>query len=131
MRTRYVALVLGLAVASFVVIAWPSHPRPEGLRDPRKLTARAIRTASCAIEGYSIDEGHYPRARGNLRDIAGALVPKYAHELTTRDAWGREMTYASEGTAYIIASAGQDGAFGGAVSDDIDDIRCRDGTEGK
>ena len=88
-----------------------------------------IDTVAAAVETYRSDVGMYPAASQGLGVLVAApaetanwLGPYLRSAQATRDPWGRELVYQSDGdgTFYSVMSLGADGREGGAgVNQDI------------
>lgn len=76
-------------------------------RARQKRTIADLRSMSGAIEVYNVDYGLYPS--GSDIKTLSLLVPEYARELITVDAWKHELIYDGSPGHYSIGSAGKDG----------------------
>ena len=79
-----------------------------------KVTMTDMKSVGGAIEAYLTDEYKAPEA-ASIDDMAKSMIPFYAKELPTTDAWGNKFHY-KHGTGdaqekYWIASSGPDGKF--------------------
>lgn len=68
-----------------------------------------VRTVATAIESYSVDAGAYPRAHAPVATLAPLLEPTYVRRLPTKDSYGGEVTYLSDGATYRVIAPGADG----------------------
>lgn len=87
-------------------------------RGRQKRTMADMRSVAVVVEGYAVDNGHYPAA-ATLEELALLVQPKYTTSLRKVDAWQHTLRYAcwqsGQGTngcdTYRLVSAGQDGSF--------------------
>jgi hypothetical protein len=77
-----------------------SHMRAE-------LTGRQIRILAQVLECNAIEPGRYPASSGPSSIRAGWSTA-WLEDIDTRDAWGNDLLYCSDGTNYLIASLGAD-----------------------
>lgn len=73
----------------------------------QRRTIADLRSMSGAIEVYNVDYGLYPS--GSDISTLALLVPEYARELISVDAWNHELIYDGGPMRYSIGSAGKDG----------------------
>ncbi len=79
-----------------------------------KVTMTDLKTLGGTVEAYITDEYKAPEA-ASIDEMTKKLIPFYAQELPTTDAWGNKFHY-KHGTgdtqdSYWIASSGPDGKF--------------------
>ena len=108
---RFAAIALSillLAVAGFT----PGRTG-EADADPADVeTLRAIRTVSLSVGAYRLDNATVPGPTGGWVEAEFLLPhvqPVYLRSLPTRDGWGRDLFYWSDGSRYAVVSYGADG----------------------
>ncbi len=98
-------------------------------------TMAALCSISAAIELYSVDHSHYPRA-GTVAKLEPHLVPLYTRAIPARDGWGTTFEIDSVTTSYTIGSCGKGvvgrcslviAGVGGEFTDPTFDIIVTDG----
>lgn len=63
---------------------------------------------STALEFYKIDHGTFPWAK-TVSELRSQLEPKYIKALPTKDAWGNDFIYQTNGgDSYTVISLGED-----------------------
>jgi len=91
-------------------------------RARRERTLGKLEALRAALTRYAIDHDGAAPEGSSLAGISAELAPRYLPIVEAEDAWGNTMSYASDGRAYSIVSAGPDGVSGSA-----DDLTLRDG----
>jgi hypothetical protein len=144
-KSRAALLATGLLVLAALEGAFLASLPPRGSADraKQKRTVADLRSAMTAVESFAAREGRYPEA-SSIDELARLLEPGFIPRLPRVDAWGRPLRYeswrsneASPGLdAYLLASAGRDGAWETndlktaeprAVRSPDDDLLVRDG----
>ena len=109
--------------------------RPESARDRRERTLADLRALATAVEAFAVDSNVYPGPTDGVRTIE-AIAPQlesiYIRTVPRLDAWGRPFLVWSDGTSYVLVSAGEDGVLdqsyiGGYVGPTTDDLCFKDG----
>lgn len=86
-------------------------------RAKQRATMADMRTVARCIEAYEVDNHLLPDASGGLSALIPVLIPYQTNVLPTRDHWGRELAYTSDGaTSYTIESYGRDGVAGAGIT---------------
>jgi len=91
-------------------------------RARRERTLGRLEALRTALTRYAIDHDGAAPEGSSLAGVSGELSPRYLPIVEAEDAWGNTMSYASDGRAYSVVSAGPDG-----VSGTPDDLTLRDG----
>lgn len=91
---------------------------PEDVEMAKTRTQTDMRSIATALESYSVDDqaGEYPTVSG-IEKLAEVLEPTYLDEVPRTDGWGRPYDYSSQGSTYMVFSAGPDGEV--ATGDDL------------
>lgn len=126
-----IGILAAIAIPNFVTAAQRSR---------QKRTMADLRDIATAVEAYGVEENAFPEVP--MSELGSVLVPKYAKDLPTYDAWGTPLRYECWPSGvcrnYAIGSAGADKVFehGSAMeyegetktSDFDDDILFSNGT---
>jgi hypothetical protein len=91
-----------------------------GLTSKMKITMRVLLLLGRAIDAFSKDYG-YPPEVSSLKELSyyKGFVPLYIDPLPTRDGWGNELHYKTEGNRYWVGSGGSDGLFEGFAQEGV------------
>lgn len=122
-RTEWLVIFIILGIIAAIVI-------PNLLtgisRSPRSRTAADIRAIGTALGSYQVDTDVFPVCEeGTFEDIAfktylsEGLTRSY-YEGTSKDAWGKDFYYSSDGQGYTLKSWGKDGKAGATGEFDSD-----------
>jgi hypothetical protein len=94
--------------------------RPEAPASPAKRAMADLRSIGTAIESFAVDNDVYPGPTSGLTPIGvfvDDLEPSYIRTLPRLDPWGHPYLVNSDGKAYVVVSAGADGALELAYDD--------------
>ena len=104
-----VALTVGLIVG-FVFASSVHELLDAKKRSWAKRTAADCAAISSALEQFRKENNHYPPLDGNVDHLVGYLIPKYAHQLPTRDMSNQPYLVVLNGPAAAVISVGRYGA---------------------
>lgn len=97
-----VTVVLGVIMA----IAVPALLKALD-KSRQKRTMADLRLLGGIIEEYAVDNSTYPVGT-SIADLS-VLIPDYANDLISVDAWHHDLIYTGSTTDYTLGSAGKDG----------------------
>jgi hypothetical protein len=76
---------------------------------PDLAVMKDLRTIAVCLEARATDTNEYPKVAFNA--LPALLEPVYVRKLPRVDPWGTPYEYYSDGTSYVVASAGADRRF--------------------
>ena len=86
-------------------------------RSKRSRTAADMRAIGTALGSYQVDANIYPVATDDLfsniafKSSLSAGLPSAYYEGSSKDGWGRDYGYSSDGQGYTLRSYGKDGSI--------------------
>ncbi|MEM7248871.1 MAG: type II secretion system protein GspG [Acidobacteriota bacterium] len=80
-----------------------------------------LQVLSVAVTTYMTNEGDLPVA-GDIHQLADILSPTYVRHVKTKDPWGNDYDYWSQGSDFTLSSSGHDGEW-----DTDDDVVIENG----